>query len=191
MTSVMRQLVVACQTMIAVCWIRFTKQKPSTTQACFFSTIANARMGEMITMDHAFQSNPEEYVKINRVKSLEYSVDDPDSMLTKLPGSIIKQAVDDVKTFFQMELLSPQRLAKLHQLRRFAYWEKVRIAAESMAWILSDDMPFGTSLSFEECCNALHVCHENFRESVVRFVKQGPKAHLLYLRDHCEELMAR
>jgi len=113
----------------------------------------------------------------------------PEDPLSSLPGNIIKGAMDDIKEFFGMKLLADPVVKRLHQSSRFRYVDSVRSAAQSLAWILSDDQPYGTTLSFEECCNAQCINHETMREQLLKFVKQGPKAHLLYLRDRCEELL--
>ena len=113
----------------------------------------------------------------------------PEDTFESLPGNIIRNAMEDIKGFFGIQLLPDPVVKRLHQSSRFRYVDSVRSAAQSLAWILSDDQPFGTTLSFEECCIAQCINHEYMREQLLKFVKQGPKAHLLYLRDRCEELL--
>ena len=124
-----------------------------------------------------------------RVRDIELEAASPEELLDNLASTVIKNAMEDVKTFFKLKLLTDKQVKKLAPASRYRYLEVVHGAAQSIGWIVSDDQPFGISLSFEECCNAQCINHEHLREKLLKFVKQGPKAHLLYLRDHSEELL--
>lgn len=127
--------------------------------------------------------------KIYVMQTAEHFHGKKDSVPDMLPEALLKQAVSDVQTFFSTPLKSEVQLRKLPQLQRFRAKETARNAAQSLGWITDTSQPAGNKLSFSECCNSLHICSHEFREKIMKVLVAGPKQHLLYLKEHAEELL--
>lgn len=131
------------------------------------------------------EKRTQEYV----MRPAVYSNGNTDTIPDMLPEAMLKQAVADVQTFFSTPLKPEVQLRKLPQLQRFRAKETARNAAQSLGWITDTSQPPGNKLSFSECCNSLHICPHDFREKVMKVLVAGPKTHLLYLKQHAEELL--
>ena len=118
-----------------------------------------------------------------------YSNGNTDTVPDMLPEAMLKGAVADVQMFFSTPLKSDKELMQLPQLKRFRAKEAARNAAQSLGWITDTSQPPGNKLSFSECCNSLHICPHDFREKLMKVLVAGPKTHLLYLKQHAEELL--